>query len=159
MPLYPIQKLCRSRCNTLEVQCVGWWSRQNCFNFWIYVAIWAWNWICKGSAAWLKKHWVHTSTAMLLFWAAKKHHVMDVTYFKSCIFSQKKTLIYFQTYSKVSTSSTSSLSLNDLDFIRHLCFHKSFLQLITLKCKIFPNPILKKHSNSKNLDIYQFTLV
>ena len=104
MPLYPIQKLCRSRCNTLEVQCVGWWSRQNCFNFWIYVAIWAWNWICKGSAAWLKKHWVHTSTAMLLFWAAKKHHVMDVTYFKSCIFSQKKTLIYFQTYSKVSTS-------------------------------------------------------
>ena len=86
------------------MQCVGWWSRQNCFNFWIYVAIWAWNWICKGSAAWLKKHWVHTSTAMLLFWAAKKHHVMDVTYFKSCIFSQKKTLIYFQTYSKVSTS-------------------------------------------------------
>ena len=66
------KKLCKSRYNTLEVQCVGWWSRQNCFNFWIYVAIWAWNWICKGSAAWLKKHWVHTSTAMLLLWAAKK---------------------------------------------------------------------------------------
>ena len=112
------KKLCKSRYNTLEVQCGGWWSRQNCFNFWIYVAIWAWNWICKGSAAWLKKHWVHTSTAMLLLWAAKKHHVMDVTYFKSCIFSQKKTLIYFQTYSKVSTSSSFSLSLND-----HSRFH------------------------------------
>ena len=24
MYVYPIQKLCRSRCNTLEVQCGGW---------------------------------------------------------------------------------------------------------------------------------------
>ena len=39
-----------------EVQCGGWWSRQNCFNFWIYVAIWAWNWICKGA---LQLDWGH----------------------------------------------------------------------------------------------------
>ena len=137
--------MCRNRYNTLEVQCVGWWSRQNCFNFWIYVAIWAWNWICKGSAAWLKKHWVHTSTAMLLFWAAKKHHVMDVTYFKSCIFSQKKTLIYFQTYSKVSTSSTSSLSLNDHSrFHTTLVFSQKFSSINYVKMQNFSKSYSKK---------------
>ena len=143
------------------MQCVGWWSRQNCFNFWIYVAIWAWNWICKGSAAWLKKHWVHTSTAMLLFWAAKKNIMWWMLHTSKVAYSAKRKLwfTFKLTLKSAQVVLPLYLSMIILDFIRHLCFHKSFLQLITLKCKIFPNPILKKHSNSKNLDIYQFTLV